>query len=89
MTGDPDARDRMVNLNINAAFRSVQAVLPHRVAQGLGDSLLTSSIAGVVPVLWEPVDIASKSRCRPLCIGCGDRARSTAFGSERCCKGRF
>lgn len=26
--GDPDAWDRMLNLNINAAFRSVHAVLP-------------------------------------------------------------
>lgn len=26
--GDPDAWDRMLNLNINAAFRSVRAVLP-------------------------------------------------------------
>lgn len=29
--GDPDQWDRMLNLNINAAFRSVRAVLPHRV----------------------------------------------------------
>ena len=38
----------------------MQAVLPHRVAQGSGDILLTSSIAGVVPVVWEPVYTASK-----------------------------
>ena len=50
----------MLNLNINAAFRSVQAVLPHMVPQGSGDILLTSSIAGVVPVVWEPVYTASK-----------------------------
>ena len=29
--GDPDAWDRMLNLNVNAAFRSVHAVLPHMV----------------------------------------------------------
>ena len=29
--GDPDAWDRMLNLNINAVFRSVHAVLPHMV----------------------------------------------------------
>lgn len=58
--GDPDAWDRMLNLNINAAFRSVRAVLPHLIAQKSGDILFTSSVAGVVPVVWEPIYTASK-----------------------------
>lgn len=58
--GNPDEWDRMLNLNINAAFRSVHAVLPHMIAQKSGDILFTSSIAGVVPVIWEPVYTASK-----------------------------
>jgi ribitol 2-dehydrogenase len=58
--GDPDAWDRMLNLNINAAFRSVHAVIPHMMAQNTGDILFTSSIAGVVPVIWEPIYTASK-----------------------------
>ena len=58
--GDPDAWDRMLNLNINAAFRSVHAVLPHMIEQKSGDILFTSSIAGVVPVVWEPIYTASK-----------------------------
>lgn len=58
--GDPDAWDRMLNLNINAAFRSVHAVLPHMIERKTGDILLTSSIAGVVPVVWEPIYTASK-----------------------------
>jgi ribitol 2-dehydrogenase len=58
--GDPDAWDRMLNLNINAAFRSVHAVLPHMVKQQSGDIIFTSSIAGVVPVVWEPIYTASK-----------------------------
>lgn len=60
VNGNPDDWDRMLNLNINAAFRSVQAVLPHMVAQKSGDILFTSSVAGVVPVVWEPVYTASK-----------------------------
>ena len=60
VSGDPDAWDRMLNLNVNAAFRSVHAVLPHLVAQKSGDILFTSSIAGVVPVVWEPIYTASK-----------------------------
>ena len=60
LEGDPDAWDRMLNLNINAAFRSVHAVLPHMIAQKSGDIIVTSSIAGVVPVVWEPIYTASK-----------------------------
>lgn len=58
--GDPDAWDRMLNLNVNAAFRSVHAVLSHMVGQKSGDIIMTSSVAGVVPVVWEPVYTASK-----------------------------
>lgn len=58
--GNPDEWDRMLNLNINAAFRSVHAVLPHMIAQKAGDIVFTSSVAGVVPVVWEPVYTASK-----------------------------
>ncbi|WP_411837243.1 SDR family oxidoreductase [Paracoccus sp. ME4] len=58
--GDPDQWDRMLNLNINAAFRSVRAVLPGMIGRGAGDVILTSSVAGVVPVVWEPIYTASK-----------------------------
>ncbi|MGB3387080.1 MAG: SDR family oxidoreductase [Pseudaminobacter sp.] len=58
--GDPDAWDRMLNLNINAVFRSVHAVLPHMAARKTGDIIVTSSVAGVVPVVWEPIYTASK-----------------------------
>lgn len=58
--GDPDAWDRMLNLNVNAVFRSIHAVLPHVVAQKSGDIIVTSSVAGVVPVVWEPIYTASK-----------------------------
>ena len=58
--GDPDAWDRMLNLNINAVFRSIRAVLPHMVERGTGDIIVTSSVAGLVPVVWEPIYTASK-----------------------------
>lgn len=60
VNGNPDDWDRMLNLNINAAFRSVHAVLPHMVLQKSGDIIFTSSIAGIVPVVWEPIYTASK-----------------------------
>ncbi len=58
--GDPDAWDRMLNLNVNATFRSIHAVLPHMIARKTGDIIVTSSVAGVVPVVWEPIYTASK-----------------------------
>ncbi|GKX35560.1 MAG: glucose dehydrogenase [Rhizobiaceae bacterium MnEN-MB40S] len=60
LEGDPDQWDRVLNLNINAAFRSVRAVLPHMVQQKAGDVIMTSSVAGVIPVVWEPIYTASK-----------------------------
>jgi ribitol 2-dehydrogenase len=60
LEADPDVWDSMLNLNINAAFRSVHAVLPHLAQQGSGDVILTSSVAGVIPVVWEPIYTASK-----------------------------
>jgi ribitol 2-dehydrogenase len=58
--GDPDQWDRMLNLNINAVFRSVHAVLPHMIERKTGDIIVTSSVAGVVPVVGEPIYTASK-----------------------------
>ncbi|MER9760245.1 SDR family oxidoreductase [Mesorhizobium sp. M0138] len=60
LEGDPDVWDRMLNLNINAVFRSIHAVLPHMVERKTGDIIVTSSIAGLVPVVWEPIYTASK-----------------------------
>jgi len=58
--GDPDVWDKVLNLNTNAAFRSVHAVLPHMIEQKSGDIIFTSSVAGVIPVIWEPIYTASK-----------------------------
>jgi len=58
--GNPDDWDKVLNLNVNIAFRCAKAVLPHFINQKSGDLLFTSSIAGVVPVIWEPIYTASK-----------------------------
>ena len=59
-SGDPDQWDRVLNLNINAVFRTVHAVLPHMIERKSGDIIVTSSVAGFVPVVWEPIYTASK-----------------------------
>jgi ribitol 2-dehydrogenase len=58
--GNPDEWDIMLNLNINAAFRTIHAVLPHMIEKKTGDIIVTSSVAGFVPVMWEPIYTASK-----------------------------
>lgn len=45
LDSDPNAWDRMLNLNVNAVFRTVHAVLPH-VVEKAGDIIVTSSVAG-------------------------------------------
>ena len=58
--GNPDEWDRMLSLNVGAAFRSVHAVLPKMIERGTGDVIMTSSVAGMIPVVWEPIYSASK-----------------------------
>lgn len=58
--GDPDVWERVLHLNNSAAFRCVRSVLPYMIEQKSGDIIFTSSIAGVVPVIWEPIYTASK-----------------------------
>jgi len=58
--GNPDSWDGMLHLNINAAFRSVRAVLPIMMKQEYGDIIMTSSIAGIIPIAAEPIYTASK-----------------------------
>lgn len=58
--GDPDKWDAVLNLNINSAFRCTHAVLPHMIERKTGDIVFTSSVAGMIPVVWEPIYTASK-----------------------------
>src|SRR3990167_2615986 len=42
---DPDAIDRMLNLNVNVVMKNVHNVLPHMIERGTGDIIVTSSLA--------------------------------------------
>ena len=57
---DTDAIDRMLNLNINVVMKNVRDVLPHMIARGSGDIIVTSSLAAHYPTPWEPVYASSK-----------------------------
>lgn len=54
------AIDRMLQLNVNVVMKNVRDVLPHMIARGGGDILVTSSLAAHFPTPWEPVYAASK-----------------------------
>ena len=57
---DPDAIDRMLNLNINVVMKNVHDVLPHMIERRSGDIIVTSSLAAHFPTPWEPVYASSK-----------------------------
>ena len=84
LAGDPDAWDRMLNLNINAVFRTVHAVLPHMVERKTGDIIVTSSVAGFVPGRLG-ADLHGVETRRPGLrpYSRGVRSSSTGSGSAR------
>ena len=57
---DPDALDALLATNVGGVVRTVRAALPHMVARGSGDVLVTSSVSGHQAIHWEPVYSASK-----------------------------
>src|SRR5205085_4791401 len=57
---DTMAIDRMLNLNVNVVMKNVHDVLPHMIARGTGDIIVTSSLAAHFPTPWEPVYASSK-----------------------------
>lgn len=58
--GDADAWDQMIELNVNATFRAVRAVLPGMIERRSGDIVVTSSVSGHQAIHWEPVYSATK-----------------------------
>ena len=57
---DPAAMRQLLDANVFGAFAVVRAVLPHFLAQGSGDVVMTSSVSGTQDIHWEPVYSASK-----------------------------
>lgn len=58
--GDPEAWERMLQVNVGSVFRMVRAVLPGMLARAGGDIIVTSSISGHQAIHWEPVYSATK-----------------------------
>lgn len=50
----------LINVNVFGAFAIVREVLPHMIAAGSGDVIMTSSVSGHQSIHWEPVYSASK-----------------------------
>ncbi len=55
-----DAIDRLLSLNVAVVMKNVRDVLPHMIARGSGDIVVTSSLAAHYPTPWEPVYASSK-----------------------------
>ncbi|TFF25612.1 SDR family oxidoreductase [Jiella endophytica] len=52
--------DRMLTLNVNVVMKNVRDVIPHMIERGSGDIVVTASVAGHMPIQWEPVYSGSK-----------------------------
>ncbi|MCY4147172.1 MAG: SDR family oxidoreductase [Chloroflexi bacterium] len=59
--GDIDELSRLLTINVEAVMRCAHAVIPPMRAQGSGDIVVTSSIAGFSDIHWEPIYSASKN----------------------------
>ena len=84
---DPDALDVLLTTNVNGVVRTVRSALPHMLARGEGDILVTSSVSGHQAIHWEPVYSASKHAMqafvhglRRQLAGTGVRAGAVAPG---------
>ena len=53
--------EQVISINVYGAMATVRAALPHLLANGVGDVLVTSSISGHMDIHVEPVYSASKS----------------------------
>ena len=52
--------DRMLHLNVNAVMKNVHDIIPHMKKRGVGDIVVTCSVAGHSAIQWEPVYSGSK-----------------------------
>ncbi|WP_119695925.1 SDR family oxidoreductase [Microbacterium halotolerans] len=55
LTAGYDEIAATVQANVTGVMTTVRGALPHLVAQGTGDVVVTSSVAGHIDVQWEPV----------------------------------
>ena len=85
--GDIEQLARMFTLNVDGVLRCAHAVIPTMKAQGSGDIIVTSSIAGHGDIVGEPVYSASKNAvqtfvhtARRQLAGAGIRVMSLAPG---------
>ncbi len=85
--GDIEQLTRMLALNVDGVLRCAHAVIPAMKAQGGGDIIVTSSIAGTTDIVGEPVYSASKNAVqtfvhtvRRQLAGAGIRVMSLAPG---------
>ncbi len=85
--GDIEQLTRMLALNVDGVLRCAHAVIPAMKAQGSGDIIVTSSIAGTTDIVGEPVYSASKNAVqtfvhtvRRQLAGAGIRVMSLAPG---------
>ncbi len=87
--GDPDAWDRVLNLNINAAFRSVHAVLPHMVERRPATSSSPARSPGWSRWSGSRSTRRRNSPCRPSSTRPAAGRQTRHPRRRRCCPARW
>ena len=84
---EPTTMRQLIDTNVGGVMSLVRAALPHLIAQGSGDVLVTSSISGHQDIWWEPIYSASKHAVtsfvhgvRRQLVGTGVRVGAVAPG---------
>lgn len=85
---DPDAIDRMLNLNVNVVMKNVHNVLPHMIARGSGDIIVTSSLAAHFPTPGSRCMRLPSGLSTALCKPCAARCSNMACVSVPSRRGR-
>ena len=59
-TGNPDKWDKVIQLNVNSVFRTINLTLPSMIKKKVGDIVIISSVSGHQAIRWEPIYSATK-----------------------------
>jgi ribitol 2-dehydrogenase len=67
--GDPDKWDKVIQLNVNSVFRSINLILPSMIKNKVGDIVIISSVSGHQAIRWEPIYSATKHAIQSFAHG--------------------
>ena len=68
-SGNPDNWDKVIKVNVNSVFRSINLVLPSMIKNKFGDIIIMCSVSGYQAIRWEPIYSATKHAIKSFAHG--------------------